>query len=94
MGPVGRFKDDMSSDVVGRDEYSEDSGDSEEFEKGINPSETHLLKMNLSEINLSMKLSKKMSSFTPAERINLCWEIAMKQSSKELTHRRKSKKLN
>ncbi len=84
-GPVGQFKDSMSSDAVCKDEYSEDSkGSEDEFEKEMNPSETNLLKMNPSEINLSVKLLKKKLSLTPAEKQNKYWKIAMKRRSKEL----------
>ncbi len=79
-GPVGRFKDSMGSDDGCKDEYNE-------FAK----------EMILSEIkssNPSMKPLNKKSSLTLAERKNKSSEIAMKRNSKELSHMRKSEKLN
>ncbi len=69
MGPIGRFKDGTGSDAVGRDEHSEYSEDSEDFEKEMNPSEMNLSKMNPCETNPSVTL---------AERNDKTLEIVMK----------------
>ncbi len=80
MRPVGRFKDDMSSDTVSRDEDSEHNKDSDDSEQEINSSETETVE------SLTKLLDNP--SLTSAQRQNLCSKIAWKRGVNELNRRR------